>query len=70
MALKLIGKVDCLVCGLPADVGISLNGPGNAIHLLSEVCQINLQVRRRGELGQRLEREAIAFNPGLASFPG
>ena len=54
MALKIIGQAPCPFCGQPARVGISLNGEGNAAHLMCGPCQMQVQAHRDSVVGRRM----------------
>ena len=68
MTLKVIGTADCPACDQPAQVGVSQEGEGRAVHLLCAPCGVNLQARRSSAYGLRLieqasEPEAVAARP-------
>ena len=59
MALKLLGQAPCPFCGQLANVGISRDGEGQAVHLMCGPCQTQVQAHRDGKVGQKLGNEAI-----------
>ena len=59
MALKILGRAPCPFCGLPANVGISRGGEGQAVHLICGPCRIQVQAHRDSRVGRQLGNEAI-----------
>ena len=59
MSLKLLGKAPCPFCGLPANVGISRDGEGLAVHLICGPCQTQVQAHRDGKVGKKMGRMAL-----------
>ncbi len=59
MALKILGRAPCPFCRLPANVGISRDGEGQAVHLICGPCQTQVQAHRDGKVGKKMGREAL-----------
>ena len=59
MSLKLLGKAPCPFCNLPANVGISRGGKGQAVHLICGPCQTQVQAHIDGKVGKKMGREAL-----------
>ena len=59
MALKILGRAPCPFCGMPANVGISRGGEGQAVHLICGPCQTQVQAHRDGKVGLKIGREAL-----------
>ena len=59
MALQMIGMIPCpLDSGHEAEVGVSREGQGHAVHIQCWPCTMNLQVRRSSPAAQRFIQQA------------